>query len=400
MTDQPDTVAGETVLRRGAAGDAVRRLRARLHATGDLTPTGPAPDDGFDEPTDRAVRAFQQRRGLIVDGVVGRSTAGALEASAWALGDRLLRHLPGHLLRGDDVDTLQQRLVGLGFDPGRVDGVYGPQTEDAVRAFQRGYGLVPDGLVGPQTLRSLDNLRRSVSGGAPHVLREAERVRRSGHQLAGRVVVVDAGHGGEDGGGRGSTPDGAHLDEADVVLDLARRIEGRLGAHGATVLHSRSGGTADGGSEEERAQFANDCGADLVLSLHCDHAGSGVANGVATFYYGHDGVGAWSAVGHQLAELMQREVVARSGLTDCRSHARTWTLLQATTMPTVRLEVGYLSNPADAAALASPAVRDDIAEGVVVALQRLYLGEDDVAETGLLRLGELRRMLDAARAAG
>jgi peptidoglycan hydrolase-like protein with peptidoglycan-binding domain len=50
---------------------------------------------------------------------------------------------------------LQTRLRELGFDPGPIDGVLGPKTEAAVRAFQRSRGLVADGIVGPKTRAAL-----------------------------------------------------------------------------------------------------------------------------------------------------------------------------------------------------------------------------------------------------
>ena len=57
-------------------------------------------------------------------------------------------------------------------------------------------------------------------------------------------------------------------------------------------------------------------------------------------------------------------------------------------MPAVLVELGYLSNASDAARLADPAFRDTVAEALVVAIQRLYLGEDD-AVTGSLRLEDV-----------
>jgi len=386
------------VARVGYRGPVVRDLRERLSRAGSedvdgtdhaqpLEPLAPVDDELFDESLDHAVRSFQQQRGLLVDGIVGPWTFAALDAARWRLGDRLLQHTPGHLLRGDDVTALQERLLGLGFDPGRVDGLFGHDTETAVRAFQRGVGLLSDGQVGPDTLRAFADLRRSVAGGSPQSLREREQVRRSGHSLAGRVVVLDPGHG---GGDRGAVAHG--VVEADVVLDIARRIEGRLSAHGATVFYTRTRALSPG-DDEARAQFANERGADILLSLHCDTADQQDASGVATFFFGQKRFGAWSAVGEQLADLIQRETVARTGLTDCRTHARSWTLLQHTRMPAVRIETGYVSNPDDAARLRQAPFRDDIAEGVVVALQRLYLGEQDTSSTGVLRLGDLRQVL-------
>ena len=384
----------------GSHGPAVADVRARLaalppeHRPGELeaAPSGAAGSDPelFDEALERSVRAFQQHKGLIVDGVVGVETFAAIDGARWRLGDRILTHTPGHLMRGEDVVALQERLNTLGFGAGRVDGRFGPQTEQAVRRFQRAYGLAGDGSVGPETLRAFDDLRRSVSGGSATVLREREEVRRSGHSLSGRTVVLDPGHGADSPGAV------AHgLVEADVVMDLARRIEGRLTAIGVSVVFTRTAHTNP--TEEERAATANAAGADVVLSLHCDSHDAADASGVATFFFGRDRVTSWSPMGEQLADLVLREVVARTGLANCRSHGRSWALLQQTRMPAIRLEAGYLSHPEDAARLADSGFRDTLAEAVLVSLQRMYLGEDDTATTGVLRLGDLRAYLASHR---
>lgn len=57
--------------------------------------------------------------------------------------------------RGDAVRDLQQRLLGAGFNPGPVDGIFGQGTDGAVRAFQRSRGLAVDGIVGPLTWAAL-----------------------------------------------------------------------------------------------------------------------------------------------------------------------------------------------------------------------------------------------------
>ena len=378
MSDQP-----VALLRLGDKGAAVRTIRTLLQATGDLAPSTIEASDVYDEEVAEAVRAFQQRRGLIADGVLGPQTNIALDGARWKLGDRMLSYIPGHMIQGDDVAELQERLLSLGFSPNRVDGVFGPNTEQAVRRFQGGVGLAVDGSAGPETLRAFADLTRSVSGGSPHTLREEELVRTSGHRLLGRIVVLDPGHGGDDAGTI------AHgLTESEVTLDLARRIEGRLSAIGVTVLFTRSATT--GPDDLLRATMANHAQADIMLSLHCDSTDQSQASGVATFFWGLERFGAWSAVGEHLANLIQREIVSRTGLADCRSHPRGWQLLQRTQMPTVRIEAGYLSHSEDAARLADPAFLDTLAEAIVIALQRMYLGEDDTNATGVLRLGDLR----------
>lgn len=381
------------LLRRGSQGPAVADVRARLLALAESylpdrhrLEGADVQDDLYDESLERAVRSFQQQQGLIVDGVVGPETFSAIDGARWALGDRILRHLPGHLQHGEDVRALQERLNTLGFAAGRVDGFFGETTERAVRAFQRAYGLTGDGSVGPDTLRAFTDLQRSVSGGSSTVLRERERVRRSGQSLSGRTVVLDPGHGGGDPGARSSG-----MTEADIMLDLARRIEGRLTAIGVDVVYTRTEGTCP--SEEDRAAIANGVGADVLLSLHCDSHDHVDASGVATFFFGRDRGSSWSPVGEHLADLILREVVARTSLSNCRSHGRSWALLQRTTMPAVRIEAGYLSHPHDAALLADASFRDTLAEAILVSLQRVYLGEDDTNQTGVLRLGDLRAYL-------
>jgi N-acetylmuramoyl-L-alanine amidase len=86
---------------------------------------------------------------------------------------------------------------------------------------------------------------------------------------------------------------------------------------------------------------------------------------------------------------VQREVVARTDLLDCRVHEKTWSLLRLTRMPAVRIEVGHVTNRGDAARLQSPAFRDIVAEGILIGVQRLYLPEDLDPPTGVMRLPDL-----------
>jgi N-acetylmuramoyl-L-alanine amidase len=377
----------ERTYRRGDTGPAVAEVRAKLAVLGllqaSLDPLAESASAEFDDATDRAVREFQQQRGITVDGVVGPQTYHALDEARWRLGDRILSYVPARLIAGDDVATLQQRLLDMGFDCGRVDGLFGVETEHALRDFQRNVGVRPDGTCGPATFKALNQLVRTVVGGRPHAMRESEAISQAGPTLSGKLVIVDPGHGGADRG-----VSGHGLDEAGLVYDLAARVEGRLTAIGSSAFLTRG---PDGAMDEvDRANFANAAGADLVISLHMDAHGNGDADGCASYYYGNDRIGHHSAVGERFADLVQREVCARTDLTDCRAHPKTWDLLRRTRMPAVRIELGYLTSPGDAARLADAHFRDVLAEAIVAAVQRLYLPPEQDAETGSLRIPALR----------
>ncbi|HWE90587.1 MAG TPA: N-acetylmuramoyl-L-alanine amidase [Pseudonocardiaceae bacterium] len=359
------------VLRRGDVGPAVAEVRLTLAAMG-LLPAFDGSRDHvvFDQAIEHAVRAFQQQRGLITDGIVGAATFRALRDATYRLGGRPLAYLVSQPMTGDDVFALQERLLELGYDAGRPEGIFGPQVERALRNFQREYGLVVDGICGAATIRALRQLAPKVRGGRPVLLREQERVRRAGPLLRGKRIVIDPGHG---GGDRGVNVGSAT--EAELTWDLARRLEGQMVATGMEALLTRGPDRCP--TDPERAAFANETAADLFLSLHIDANRSPAAQGVACFHFG-TGNGTSSTVGEALADFIQRELTARTGMRDCRSHPRTWDALRMTRCPAVRIEVGYLTNPEDRQRLTDPAFRDIVAEGILIAVKRLYLlGEND-----------------------
>ncbi len=147
--------AASPTLRMGARGAAVTTLQNQLRAAG----FNPGASDGaFGPKTLAAVQAFQRARGLQVDGIVGPKTWNALNSAGGTGGSGpTLRNGA----RGEPVRALQQRLNVLGFKSGTADGVFGPQTLSAVKAFQQSRGLVADGIVGPKTW---DKLGINVQG--------------------------------------------------------------------------------------------------------------------------------------------------------------------------------------------------------------------------------------------
>ncbi|WP_184446154.1 N-acetylmuramoyl-L-alanine amidase [Mycobacterium sp. AZCC_0083] len=379
-------------LRRGDRGGPVTEIRAALAALGlidspdsDLTTGRHVALDVFDVDLDQAVRAFQQHRGLLVDGIVGEATYRALKEASYRLGARTLAHQFGAPMYGDDVATLQARLQDLGFYTGLVDGHFGLQTHNGLMSYQREYGLYPDGICGPETLRSLYFLGSRVTGGSLHAIREEELVRRSGPRLSGKRVIVDPGRGGDDHGPIMQGPSGP-ISEADILWDLASRLEGRMTAIGMETFLSRPVGRSP--SDAERATTANTVGADLMISLRCAALPGSAANGLASFHFGNSH-GSVSTIGRNLSDFIQREVAARTGLRDCRTHGRTWDLLRLTRMPSVQVDIGYLTNPHDRDLLVLPQTRDSIAEGILAAVKRLYLLGKNDRPTGTFTFAEL-----------
>src|SRR4051794_28072256 len=225
------------LLRPGSTGEAVRDVQRRLHDAG-LDVTGD-PAGEYGAATEQAVRAFQERRGLRVDGICGPQTWSSLVEAGYRLGDRLL-YLVGTMLRGDDVYELQLELGALGFDAGRVDGIFGPRTLEALLGFQRNAGVTTDGICGPDTLEALRRVTRV--DGAPTVarLREVEHLRDAPRDLGGRRIAV-----GETGG-------------LGALADAVGRALQEAGAH-VWVLHHPD--------ESAQATEANALAAEAFLAL-------------------------------------------------------------------------------------------------------------------------------------
>jgi N-acetylmuramoyl-L-alanine amidase len=134
-------------------------------------------------------------------------------------------------MRGDDVAELQAALARLGFDCGRVDGIYGPETVSALRDFQLNSGLPDDGVCGRDTVRILTTLtRQSGSGPGVMMVREADRF-TTGDRSLGRLRIVI----GEFGG----------------LGALARQVTVALRQHAASAI------TVDGSDPSAHASIAN-----------------------------------------------------------------------------------------------------------------------------------------------
>jgi peptidoglycan hydrolase-like protein with peptidoglycan-binding domain len=166
-------------LRQGDRGSQVTVIQERLRQLGYFNQP---PNGTFGSVTKDAVSQFQQQNGLVPDGIVGAETEAALFGSPRQVPFQIgnLPPLPTVNLpplptdverqtfstptpttvlqrgdRGPEVSALQERLTYEGFYPGLIDGIYGRQTEEAVRQFQRANSLFPNGVADSATLVAL-----------------------------------------------------------------------------------------------------------------------------------------------------------------------------------------------------------------------------------------------------
>lgn len=273
-----------------------------------LIPGAPVDVDGvFGTATRAALEAFQRLRGLRVDGICGPQTWNTLVEAGFRLGDRFLYHRTP-MLRGDDVAELQQRLCSLGFDTGRVDGIFGDDTVRALGEFQRNAGLPVDGIVGGATLHEL--LRLEPRYDQPELVsavRARAALRDAPPTLRGRHVAVG------ESGGLGS-----------VTGALRRRLT--LNGTRVTELHHPD--------DAVQAKEANELDVDVFVALRLNPDVSACRT---AFWSGtHDD----SPGGRRLAELVQDAVPAALGVTDGGVHGMALPILRETRMPAVLVEVG------------------------------------------------------------
>jgi N-acetylmuramoyl-L-alanine amidase len=346
-------------IRHGETGHPVRDVQHRLIALGYRIDQ--AELEGWFGPTTLvAVRAFQELRGLPADGRVGNETWGELVEAGWRLGDRTL-YLRSPSFRGDDVRDLQRRLNALGFDTGREDGIFGELTASAVQEFQRNVAHEVDGVVGLDTVRSLERLRPTLEGPSRAVVREDETVRRMQGSLEGSVVAIDPGHGPGDPGG--TAPDGRP--EHEVTMRLAEALALALEHRGARPLLLRHG--AEDPAPSLRASRANGAAASACVSLHL--GGPEREPGATSYFYGTPTT--HSPAGRRLAELIQSELL-ELGLRDAGIRPMALPILRETRMPAVQVEPVTLGDGDDVRRLAEDAFSVELALAITDALAGFF----------------------------
>ena len=292
----------------GDAGPEVSELHERLQALGFLAQL----PDAYEDATRDAVASFQRSRGLDVSGVCDPHTWRALLEAEHQFGARAL-YLSSPMLRGDDVATLQLRLGSLGFNAGRVDGIFGPNTQQAVREFQRNTDLMVDGVCARDTVSQLNRLTARSSNISIAGIRERESLSRRSPDLAGLRVAVC--HLGTDNGLVGAL--GADLHLAEAVVSVS---------------------SSDDWSA--LATITNGFDADVCLAIEVVDA-----PGVEIAYYATDGF--QSEAGRLLAEALIRQLPHPPGWGPSVAHGMRLPILRETRCPTVRIKLGPVAEIAE-----------------------------------------------------
>ncbi|SNS71482.1 N-acetylmuramoyl-L-alanine amidase [Anaerovirgula multivorans] len=182
------------------------------------------------------------------------------------------------------------------------------------------------------------------------------------------LIVIDPGHGGTD---PGATSPINSLMEKHVVLDISQKLNKLLTDAGFRTYMTR---TADNAiTLADRAGVANQLQGDLFVSVHANAAASSSANGIENLYYPSENNSNDARDNKKLAQVFQKEMVRMLG-----AHSRGIVpreqlyVIRETKMPAVLTEVGFLTNPEEAAKLATPEYRQLVAESIYQSILKYF----------------------------
>lgn len=178
--------------------------------------------------------------------------------------------------------------------------------------------------------------------------------------LLGKRIVIDAGHGGRDPGAMKN-----NLIEKEINLDLTLRLKNKLAKQGANVILTRS--TDVKIPNELRADLAAEVDADIFISIHSNSSTSTSLNGTETYYNKTPYENQFNPQGEEskvLASILQTNMINKIKTKDNGIRDAGYTVLRQNTVPSVLLEIAYMSNINNATLLANHVFRDDVVEGI------------------------------------
>lgn len=188
--------------------------------------------------------------------------------------------------------------------------------------------------------------------------------------LAGRIIVIDPGHGGLDAGAsRGD------LVEKEITLQIAKKLEQMLSQAGAMVILVRGNESDLAGDEftgairehkkedmRKRVEIANEANADLFVSIHTNAVPGTIWSGAQTFYKPD------SPESKQTAQAIQQELKRILGNTNRSIGAGNFYVLKNVNMPAVLVEVGFISNPQEGRLLADSQYQTRVAYAIMAGI--------------------------------
>jgi N-acetylmuramoyl-L-alanine amidase len=184
----------------------------------------------------------------------------------------------------------------------------------------------------------------------------------SGSVLAGRIITVDAGHGGTDPGTIGN---GAN--EKDIVLSVAKKLKQKLEAAGAKVIMTRESDTYP--TLEERVNIAKQNYAELFISIHVNSA-SPSAKGTETYYDTSTNPNGYES--YLLAKEVQAQIVANANMVDRKVKDEAFYVIRNNTVPSILVELGFISNTEDVKKLTSDQFQNIFAESIYNGIVQYY----------------------------
>lgn len=192
--------------------------------------------------------------------------------------------------------------------------------------------------------------------------------------IANRVIVIDPGHGGIDPGAVGY----GGMREKDIVLEVSKRLQQTLSEAGARVIMTRTSDTdlSTPGSGSlltrkredlgKRVALANKSKADLYLSIHVNAFPSSRWRGAQTFYQRDQGES------KKLAEAIQSELIKIMGNTTRAAKPEDFFTTRNTRMPAAIIEIGFISNPAEAKLMKNASYQRKMAQAIYSGIAKYY----------------------------
>lgn len=183
--------------------------------------------------------------------------------------------------------------------------------------------------------------------------------------IKGKTIVIDPGHGGYDPGAVGVTG----LQEKEVNLDIANRVQEILTDMGVNVIMTRSDDTYV--SLSGRAATANNANADAFVAIHANSSTSASLGGTSTYYYApssNQELYSQQAQRSSLASKVQSQLAQNLGLRNIGTLQANFAVIRETDMPSILVETAFLSNSNEEALLKDDAFRDKVAQAIAQGL--------------------------------